>query len=119
MPPGAAVAQHGVAIVQSIMQLSGQAQHGATLKHGFMHGSMTFIGQSTMAAAFCSSGKSGMLQALQGGRMQPVVADEFADNFSNEFCCCMHAHVPYRRFTRHDASMLSVEKLSFENHALC
>ena len=51
MPPGAAVAQHGVAIVQSIMQLSGQAQHGATLKHGFMHGSMTFIGQSTMAAA--------------------------------------------------------------------
>ena len=111
---------HGVAIVQSIMQLSGQAQHGATLKHGFMHGSMTFIGQSTMAAAFCSSGKSGK-QALQGGRMQPVVADEFADNFSNEFCCCMHAHVPSRRFPRHDAStsMLSVEKLSFENHALC
>ena len=46
MPPGALLAQHGIAMQQSIMQFIGQAQQGAHEKHGTMHGSMHFIGQS-------------------------------------------------------------------------
>jgi len=54
MPPGALLAQQGMAIMQSIMQFMGHAQHGAQLKHGFMHGSMHFIGQSTIVLGVLS-----------------------------------------------------------------
>ena len=50
MPPGLLLAQQGIAIMQSIMQFIGQAQHGLHAMHGFMQGSMHFIGQSAMAA---------------------------------------------------------------------
>ena len=47
MPPVSDDVQHGQAMQQSIMQFIGHAQQGGHLKHGIMHGSMHFIGQST------------------------------------------------------------------------
>ena len=44
IPPVSEVAQHGVAIMQSIMQFIGHAQHGLQLKQqGFMHGIIIFM----------------------------------------------------------------------------
>ena len=54
MPPGSEEAQHGQAIQQSIIQFIGQSQQFGHFMHGFMHGSMHIIGQSTMVVAFGS-----------------------------------------------------------------
>jgi hypothetical protein len=43
MPPGADDAQHGMAIIQSIMQFIGQSMQAQPM-HGFMHGSMHAMG---------------------------------------------------------------------------
>ena len=48
IPPGALLAQHGIAIMQSIMQFIGHEQHTGHMKHGFMQGRHIVIGQSHM-----------------------------------------------------------------------
>ena len=44
MPPGALDAQHGVSIIQSIMQFIGHAQQAGHIMHGLIIGSMHAIG---------------------------------------------------------------------------
>ena len=79
MPPEYPVAQHGIAIIQSIMQFIGHAQHAdlqqgedLSLMHGFMHGMQHDIGQSAMAnAAVCARAarpmQSGLMRASDAG----------------------------------------------------
>ena len=73
MPPGADDAQHGMAIIQSIMQFIGQSIHAQPM-HGFMHGSMQFMGQVRQSShmvfwAASRKASSGVLRGfVYGGR---------------------------------------------------